>query len=1198
MAINPEEITTVRVGELVPDIWSLPDLLPHEVDGALRQGSVQGLADLISDYIGTVSSLAFNPTTVNSGETLPATTTTEWMFVGKGTFLNVGGGSDIITTEELNVLTSNGSYWSLAVEIPIDVEFSGVVQTIRSGYTQTVPSENAVYDALFLKLNTGGYTGTAQDLYNLISMSILTATENSAGAIKGFAVTNNGNGTVNIDDGTAFLRATNDQYAPLVKYNIPGVTNLTLTDNANNYVLVDYNGGSPTLTVTTNSSTINTETNSLAIVISRVGNTLDWLSLVGQNNDANAKLRIRFLNQEGIRRANGAVIGFVNRNLTLTAGTLFSGLIRINSPAFNTVTPDTFTYVYNNGSVWTRVTGQTQVNNTQYNNAGTLTTMPNNDFRTDYVYLLPNNPSKLYVVYGSATYANITLARNAPTPTTLPSELQVLGLLVGRQIIQKNASVISEVSSAFAEVFTGVGVPEHNALAGLQGGGANDYQHLTTAEKDNILHKTGDTFLNSIDFDPLLSQEASTLTVKKRDLLPESMRLSTAYTLIYGWGDSLTAGSGGSGTTYPTALSGLTNFTVTNKGVPGETSTQIKDRFLLEPANFDKSVIIWVGRNNFSSAATVKADIATMISNLGHTRYLVVSILNGDYGIEYKNASDWVKITTLNNDLKALYGNRYVELREYLVSLHDNSAQDLLDFSHDVPPTSLRSDAIHLNAAGYTKVAEFLNQRLGILFGFNGYLQSKDFAYYNNLYSSNSILNQASVTQTGTFRISGLGILSRTVTRFGTSNDLSSAHHILQSAGGSNRVSLNLLNTESGSNLGSDLGVVLYNDAGTSFLNPLTIFRDTGEILIKGTGALPVRTGFMASVAGSFRVNTFNIGNVPATATAFTQAMFRNASTGTTEVANMNTLAILNQTASVQVGGFRIDGLGIMARSVVNQGTAADFSKIHYMMQSGASNRFSANLTGLESGSNIGSDYSLVGYNDAGTAINNPFTIFRNSGHAVFKSTNALAFDAGYMVDIFGNIRTDGTLTFSTQPATSAGSYNFLSVNASGVVEKVLSNTVAFLASPTFTGDPKAPTPVNPTSIANKDYVDNAISAVSSTSGTYTPTATAVLNITSIPTPTLHTYTKVGNIVTVYGYTAPVLTNTGVPSEYTITLPIARATGTAIVIGFGATNLAPSAELSGVTVNSETTTTAVIRLTTTNTGTASCRYSFQYDVTM
>jgi len=316
--------------------------------------------------------------------------------------------------------------------------------------------------------------------------------DNSAGAIQGFTITNNGNGTVNIDEGAAYLRAINDQYAPLLKYTISAVTNLSLTDNANNFVLVDYNGGIPTLTVTTNSAIINTETNSLMAVISRVGTTLDILSLVSQNNDANAKLRIRFLNQEGIRRANGAIIGFTNRNLTLTAGTLFSGLIKINSPIFNTATTDTFTYVYNNGSIWTRLIGQTQVDNLQYNNSGVLTTMSNNRFRVDYIYLLPNNPSKLYVVYGNTTYTNITTARTAPTPSSLPTELQVLGLLVGRQIIEKNATSISEVSSAFSDVFSGVGVPEHNALAGLQGGAVGDYQHMTTAEKADILHKTGD----------------------------------------------------------------------------------------------------------------------------------------------------------------------------------------------------------------------------------------------------------------------------------------------------------------------------------------------------------------------------------------------------------------------------------------------------------------------------------------------------------------------------------------------------------------------------------------------------------------------------------------------------------------------------------------------------------------------------------
>lgn len=153
MPINPEEASTIRVGQLAPAVWSMTDLLPHEVANILNSGSVQDLADLIKDYVGTASSLAFNPTTVNDGGNLPATTSSEWLLVGKGTFNNVGGLPAITTTEELNALTSNGTYWSLAVQIPINVELAGIVQTIRSGFTTSAPSENAVFDALSLKAN-------------------------------------------------------------------------------------------------------------------------------------------------------------------------------------------------------------------------------------------------------------------------------------------------------------------------------------------------------------------------------------------------------------------------------------------------------------------------------------------------------------------------------------------------------------------------------------------------------------------------------------------------------------------------------------------------------------------------------------------------------------------------------------------------------------------------------------------------------------------------------------------------------------------------------------------------------------------------------------------------------------------------------------------------------------------------------------
>ena len=146
--IDPNLITTARVGELPSNPITLTSKLAHEVGTDLNQGTVQALADVIGAYLGTIGGLSFNPTTVSNGQQLPATSTNEWILVGKGTFPNVGGGSTIVTTEELNALTSNGTFWSLAVEIPINVELAGITQNIRSGYTQTTPSENAVYLAL------------------------------------------------------------------------------------------------------------------------------------------------------------------------------------------------------------------------------------------------------------------------------------------------------------------------------------------------------------------------------------------------------------------------------------------------------------------------------------------------------------------------------------------------------------------------------------------------------------------------------------------------------------------------------------------------------------------------------------------------------------------------------------------------------------------------------------------------------------------------------------------------------------------------------------------------------------------------------------------------------------------------------------------------------------------------------------------
>ncbi len=169
--IDPLITDTIRVGQLPPATFGLTDKIPHEIGEDLKQGTIQQLADTIGEYLGGVGGLAFNPNTVQDGGTLPVTTINEFMLVGKGTFHNVGGNPDIVTTEELNVVTSNGSFWSLAVEIPINVELAGITQNIRSGYLQTTPSEDAVFNALSDKLSLGGYVGTAQSIVDLITVA-------------------------------------------------------------------------------------------------------------------------------------------------------------------------------------------------------------------------------------------------------------------------------------------------------------------------------------------------------------------------------------------------------------------------------------------------------------------------------------------------------------------------------------------------------------------------------------------------------------------------------------------------------------------------------------------------------------------------------------------------------------------------------------------------------------------------------------------------------------------------------------------------------------------------------------------------------------------------------------------------------------------------------------------------------------------
>lgn len=117
----------------------------------------------------------------------------------------------------------------------------------------------------------------------------------------------------------------------------------------------------------------------------------------------------------------------------------------------------------------------------------------------------------------------------------------------------------------------------------------------------------------------------------------------------------------------------------------------------------------WTGRTDFVAAkAEVKAALAATIGNLkaADKKFIVMSVLTDNKEAEWLGTEKYNAITSLNEELKALYPRNFIDIRRHLVRGYNPALpQDVIDFGHDVTPTSLLSDTLHLNVAGYALVA-------------------------------------------------------------------------------------------------------------------------------------------------------------------------------------------------------------------------------------------------------------------------------------------------------------------------------------------------------------------------------------------------------------------------------------------------------------------------------------------------------------
>jgi hypothetical protein len=184
---------------------------------------------------------------------------------------------------------------------------------------------------------------------------------------------------------------------------------------------------------------------------------------------------------------------------------------------------------------------------------------------------------------------------------------------------------------------------------------------------------------------------------------------------ITAWGDSLTEGQPFScAEAYPAHLAALLpDRVVLNEGAGGETSSQILARMRADTSHRHDISVIWMGRNNYADESQVESDVAAAIKSLGTNRFIVLSILNGDFdGYEAKGAPGYQMIMEINRQFLFRYPANFLDIRAYLVSRYDPSnSEDVENHRDDIPPASLRAhwnggiDALHLSPEGNAKVA-------------------------------------------------------------------------------------------------------------------------------------------------------------------------------------------------------------------------------------------------------------------------------------------------------------------------------------------------------------------------------------------------------------------------------------------------------------------------------------------------------------
>jgi len=302
----------------------------------------------------------------------------------------------------------------------------------------------------------------------------------ASGYISGGAITDGGNGTIDVAGLSGFIKTTDSEIGEMLAFDLAETIGLELADASTNYIYVDYNDGVPKVAATTTRSDIEINRQFPLGQVYRDGSTLHIIRSGIQLPNFLREEHERIMAVRGFEQASGGTISEVGeRYLESTAGVFYLGRNRVTTTGVDTSGAATFIRHYHSGGSWTSDT-QSQICAAayQYDNGTDLANIANNRYGVFWIFICFD--SDLHVVVGRGSY-KLAEAQAATLPTT-PSRVSDFTILAAKVIIAQGGTNFFSVQCAFDIQFPPSAAVNHNDLGSIQGGAADDYYHMTQAQ--------------------------------------------------------------------------------------------------------------------------------------------------------------------------------------------------------------------------------------------------------------------------------------------------------------------------------------------------------------------------------------------------------------------------------------------------------------------------------------------------------------------------------------------------------------------------------------------------------------------------------------------------------------------------------------------------------------------------------------------